>query len=148
MSSGALLETLRVQEGILRELWEVTIRQREALKGERLSALQDQMRELQHLSVRAQAAEVKRGRLSRDLAEELGCDAVLTEICAHLPQEEARSLEEAGADLLGAVGLLRAEMKLLGILMEESRTLNEMMLGEWRRLAEIPMGSGGFDTRI
>ena len=67
MSSGALLETLRVQEGILRELWEVTIRQREALKGERLSALQDQMRELQHLSVRAQAAEVKRGRLARDL---------------------------------------------------------------------------------
>ena len=148
MQTSVLVETLRIQETILRDLWDVVVRQREALRGGRLSALQDLMRQLQHLSVRAQAAEVKRGRLARDLAEELHCDAVLSEICARLPQEEARSLEEAGADLLGAVGLLRAEMKLLGILMEESRTLNEMMLGEWRRLAEIPMGSGGFDTRI
>lgn len=148
MQTSVLVETLRIQETILRDLWDVVVRQREALRGGRLSALQDLMRQLQHLSVRAQAAETKRGRLCRDLAQQLGCDGVLSEICARLPEEEAAPLREAGEDLLGAVALLRSETKLLGILMEESRNLNEMLLAEWRRLRDPLSLAGGFDTRI
>ncbi|MDR3355493.1 MAG: flagellar biosynthesis protein FlgN, partial [Synergistaceae bacterium] len=60
--SADLADTLHKQDEILSELLTVVVKQREALKGGRLSDLQDLMSDLRRVSVRCQAIETKRVR--------------------------------------------------------------------------------------
>ncbi|MDR1884775.1 MAG: flagellar protein FlgN [Synergistaceae bacterium] len=149
--SIALADTLLKQDEILSELLSITVKQRDALKEGRLSDLQNLMSELRHVSVRCQAIETKRVRLSEDLAGLLGCDQVVSQIVSALPREEGLVVEESAKKLMQTVNRLKIEMSILSRLMDEARTLNEMLISEWRRLGEKSMGLGAmgtFDTRI
>ncbi|MDR3332346.1 MAG: flagellar protein FlgN [Synergistaceae bacterium] len=146
-----LADTLLKQDEILSELLSVTIKQREALKEGRLSDLQDLMSDLRHVSVRCQAIETKRMRLSGDLAEELGCEPVVSQIVSALPEAEGLVVGESAKKLIETVGRLKIEMSILSRLMDEAKTLNEMLITEWRRLGQSAMGPGAmgtFDARI
>lgn len=153
MSSKAILlaDTLLKQDEILSELLSITMKQREALKEGRLSELQDLMSDLRHVSVRCQAIETKRVRVSEDLANEFECEPVVSEIVNALPEEEAAVVGESGKKLMQTVSKLKIEMSILTRLMEEAKSLNEMMIAEWRRLGQKSLGMGAmgsFDTRI
>ncbi|MDR1509560.1 MAG: flagellar protein FlgN [Synergistaceae bacterium] len=146
----ALIETLKKQDDILSELLSITLKQREALKDGRLSDLQDLMSEMRHTSVRAQAIEAKRSRAAAVIANDLGCGATVSDILRAIPEEHSAAMDEAAKKLLSTVEKLKMEMSLLSRLMDEAKTLNEMMITEWRKLgaqtAGLPMS--GFDTRI
>lgn len=153
MSSKAILlaDTLLKQDEILSELLSITMKQREALKEGRLSELQDLMSDLRHVSVRCQAIETKRVRVSEDLANEFACEPVVSEIVSALPEEEAGVVGESGKKLMQTVSRLKIEMSILARLMDEAKTLNEMMITEWRRLGQKSLGMGAmgsFDTKI
>jgi flagellar biosynthesis/type III secretory pathway chaperone len=148
--SASLVDTLNKQDEILSELLAITLKQREALKEGRLSDLQNLMSDMRHTSVRAQAIETKRSRAAIDIAADLGCDAIVSEITRKLPSEEAVPVAEAAKILMATVEKLKIEMLILGRLMDEAKSLNEMMINEWRRLGAKSLGGagGGFDTRI
>ena len=145
-----LAETLVKQDEILSELLSVTLRQREALKEGRLAYLQELMSEMRHTSVRAQAVETKRGRLSAELAADLGCEAVVSKIIQALPPGDAEPMKDAAAKLTSTVGRLKMEMSILSRLMDEAKNLNEMLINEWRKMSSnaVGPGGGGFDARI
>ena len=148
--SDALFETLTRQDEILSELLSVTLKQREALKEGRMPDLQDLMSEMRHVSVRAQAIETKRERTASDVAEEIGCEPVVSEIIRALPQDEAARMKEASQKLVSTVERLKIEMSILARLMDEARNLNEVLISEWRKMSTGAEGfaTGGFDTRF
>jgi predicted RNase H-like nuclease (RuvC/YqgF family) len=149
-----LADTILKQDEILSELLDNTVKQREALKGGRLSDLQALMSELRHVSVRCQAIEAKRSRLAGDIAAGLGCEPIVSEIAGALKgvnAEEAMLVEESAAKMLKTVNKLKMEMSILARLMEEAKTLNEMLISEWRKLSQKSIGASGmgtFDTKI
>jgi hypothetical protein len=146
----ALTETLKKQDDILSELLSITQKQREALKDGRLSDLQDLMSEMRHTSVRAQAIEAKRSRMAAAVAGALGCKEAVSDIIRSIPEEDAAVMNEAAKKLLSTVEKLKMEMSILSRLMDEAKTLNEMMIAEWRKLGAKAGGFqiSGFDTRI
>lgn len=148
MSLPELIKTLEMQDEVLGNLGELLIKQREALRDGRLQVLQDLFREMQFLSVKAQALETKRGRLCEALARSLGCDPTISSMCDRLEGPESEQLREKGAALANRVGVLRSEMRLLEMLMDEARVLNEMMISEWRRMKDPFNSAGGFNARI
>ena len=150
MNSDILGQILLKQDEILKELLAVVTLQREALRDGRLSDLQDSMSQLRHISVRCQAIETKRNNSAAHLAESLSCSPVISEIVERIPEEEREALRSAAHILLETVGRLKVEMAILPRLMEEAKTLNEMLIAEWRRLGQQTLGSatGGFDARI
>jgi hypothetical protein len=153
MSSNAvaLAGVMLKQDEILSELLENTVKQREALKEGRLSDLQGLMSDLRHISIRCQAIETKRSRVTASLSSELGCEAVVSEIVLALRDEEAMLVDESSKKMMETVKKLKIEMLILSRLMEEAKTLNEMMITEWRRLSQKSMGAGAigtFDTKI
>jgi hypothetical protein len=145
-----LTETLLKQDEILSELLSIILKQREALKDGRLSDLQDLMSEMRHTSVRAQAVETKRFRAAEDAASELNCEAVVSKIISALPREETPEMREAARKLMSTVERLKIEMSILSRLMDEAKSLNEMLISEWRKMSARATGlsSGGFDTKI
>ena len=147
--SSRLAETLVKQDEILSELLSITRLQREALKEGRLPYLQELMSEMRHTSVRAQAIETKRSRLSAEIAADLGCEAVVSKIANVLPPEESEPLKSAAAKLTSTVERLKMEMSILSRLMDEAKNLNEMLINEWRKMSSKAVGpGGGFDARI
>jgi predicted RNase H-like nuclease (RuvC/YqgF family) len=148
--SSALVETLVKQDEILSELLSITLRQREALKEGRLSHLQELMSEMRHTSVRAQAIETKRSRLAAEIADGLGCEAVVSKIAGVLTPEDSEPLKAAAGKLTTTVGRLKTEMSILSRLMDEAKNLNEMLINEWRKMSSgtVGPGGGGFDARI
>ena len=147
--SEILLETLIKQDEILCELLDVTLKQREALKEGRMPDLQDLMSDMRHISVRAQAIEMKRERTAADVASEIGCDPVVSEIIRTLAPEQAGRMGEASRKLVSTVERLKVEMSILSRLMDEAKNLNEMLISEWRKMSSRAAGSsGGFDTRF
>ncbi|MDR3254727.1 MAG: flagellar biosynthesis protein FlgN [Synergistaceae bacterium] len=159
MPSKAVLlaDTLLKQDEILSELLDNTLKQREALKGGRLSVLQDLMSGLRHVSVRCQAIETKRTRSAEDLSRDLGCAAVVSDIVSALRAagaeraDEAQLIEDSAKKMMETVKKLKMEMAILARLMEEAKTLNEMLISEWQKLGQKFLGVGAmgtFDTRI
>lgn len=150
MSAELLTETLGRQDEILKELWVLVIKQRDIMKTGRVTDLQDIMSEMRRVSVRCQAIEAKRSRAADELGAALSCNAVVSEIITKLGAAESEPLREAADKVSDTVIKLKAEMQLLPRLMEEAKTLNEMLISEWRRLGETAgnVGGGGFDTRI
>jgi len=148
--STLLTETLEKQDEILSELLFITLKQREALKDGRLSDLQDLMSKMRHTSVRAQAIESKRVRAAADIASDLGCEPVVSEIIRSLPPEEIAGVQDAAKKLVSTVERLKIEMSILSRLMDEAKSLNEMLISEWRKMSARGAGipNGGFDTRI
>ena len=149
--SADLADTLLKQDEILSELLSIVVKQREALKEGRLSDLQDLMSDLRRVSVRCQAIETKRMRVSGEVASELGCEAVVSQITGVLPPEESAAVEASAKKLMETVNKLKIEMSILSRLMSEARALNEMLITEWRRLGEkliSPGALGTFDTKI
>ena len=146
-----LTETLLKQDEILSELLVLIENQREALREGRLSDLQSLMSDLRHVSVRCQAIETKRTRVAAEAAAALGCEAVVSEIIVALGEEDSADLAEAARRLMHTVNMIKSEMTILSYLMEEAKTLNDMMIAEWRRLSQSSFGGGsvgGFDTKI
>ncbi len=153
MAEDAILlaDTLLKQDEILSELLSLTIKQREALREERLSDLQDLMSDLRHISVRAQAVEAKRMKAASDLAKRLGCEPIVSEIIKSLDDDKATILQSSARKLLDTVGKIKSEISILSRLMDEAKTLNEMMITEWRKLGEksmLPGSIGTFDAKI
>jgi len=149
--AALLADTLQKQDEILSELRSVVLRQRDALKEGRIAELQQLMSELRHVSVRCQAIETKRQRVTDDLAKEIGTAAVLSEIVNALPEEDAAVLSESADRLMQTVKSLRAEMSILSRLMDEAKMLNQMLITEWQKLGQKFMGGGmlgAFDARI
>jgi flagellar biosynthesis/type III secretory pathway chaperone len=147
---AALADTLAKQEEILSGLLGIVQKQREALKEGRLSDLQNLMSDMRHMSVRAQAIETKRARAVEDIASELGCAPVVSDITRAAPRDESAEIKEAAGNLLATVDRLKMEMSILSRLMEETKSLNEMMINEWRRLGAkaAGMAAGSFDTKV
>ena len=150
MSVDLLVETLNRQDEILKELWELVVKQRDIMKTGKVTDLQAIMSEMRHVSVRCQAIEAKRSRAAEELSILLECKPVVSDIIAKLNEPEAEVLREAGHRVSNTVEKLKMEMQILPKLIEEAKILNEMLISEWRRLGEMPgsVGGGGFDTRI
>ena len=147
--SNILVDTLIKQDEILSELLSVTLKQREALKDGRIPDLQDLMSEMRHISVRAQAIETKRERAASDVAGEIGCEPVVSEIIRALSPDEAEKMEDASHKLISTVERLKIEVSILARLMDEAKSLNEMLISEWRKMSSRVAGTAaGFDTRI
>jgi hypothetical protein len=147
----SLADILLKQDEIMLELLSITEKQREALKEGRLADLQNLMSDLRHVSVRCQAVETKRARVSSDLAAELGCEPIVSVIVEFLPKEVGAVLEESARKLLQTVDKLKAEMSILSRLMDEAKSFNDMLITEWRRLGRMSFGSGSigaFDRKI
>ena len=150
MSVDLLVETLNRQDEILKELWELVVKQRDIMKTGKVTDLQAIMSEMRHVSVRCQAIEAKRSRAAEELSSLLDCKPVVSDIITKLEEPEAEVLREAGHRVSNTVEKLKMEMQILPKLIEEAKMLNEMLISEWRRLGEMPgsLGGGGFDTRI
>jgi Mg2+ and Co2+ transporter CorA len=143
-----LIPLLEQQTQTLLELWDVIVRQREALREERLSSLQELMKNAQSLSVRARTLEAARERETKALAALLGCDATVSALAAKLTEEEATRLRAAGDALRQAVLKLKSEMQILSKLVEQSAMLGELLVNEWRRLeGSFGTPSSGCDFR-
>jgi len=143
-----LIPLLEQQTQTLLELWDVIVRQREALREERLSSLQELMKNAQSLSVKARAFEVARERETKALAAVLGCDSTVSALAAKLTEEEAARLRTAGDALRQAVLKLKSEMQILSRLVEQSAMLGELLVNEWRRLeGSFGTPSSGCDFR-
>lgn len=143
-----LVPLLEQQAQTLLELWSVVVQQREALREERLSSLQDLMKKAQALSSRARALEAAREKETNSLAGILGCAPVLSEFVPRLAEAEAGRLRSAGDGLCKAVLKLKSEMQILSRLVEQSTMLGELLIGEWRRLeGSFGTPTGGFDFR-
>jgi Mg2+ and Co2+ transporter CorA len=143
-----LIPLLEQQTKMLLELWDVIVRQREALREERLSSLQELMKNAQALSAKARASEAARERETKALAEVLGCDPTVSALAAKLAEEEAVRLRAAGDELRQAVLKLKSEMQILSRLVEQSAMLGELLVNEWRRLeGSFGTSSGGYDFR-
>lgn len=149
--AALLADTLQKQDEILGELLAIVLKQRDALKEGRIAELQQLMSELRHVSVRCQAIETKRQRVTDDLAKEIGTGAVVSEIMGALPEDDAAILGEPADNLMRTVRSLKAEMSILSRLMDEAKTLNQMLITEWQKLGQKAMGGGmlgAFDARI
>ena len=143
-----LIPLLEQQTKMLLELWDVIVRQREALREERLSSLQELMKNAQALSAKARASEAARERETKALAEVLGCDPTVSALAAKLTEEEAVRLRAAGDELRQTVLKLKSEMQILSRLVEQSAMLGELLVNEWRRLeGSFGTPSGGYDFR-
>lgn len=152
-SSELLADTLVKQNEILGELLDIILKQRDALKAGRHADLQTLMSQLRQSSVRCQAIEAKRVKVAGALSQELGCGETVSDIIAALPNDDtARAqIEAEGKKLLNVVERLKMEMSLMGKLMDEAKTLNEMMISEWQRLSMKSLGGGAigrFDAKI
>jgi predicted RNase H-like nuclease (RuvC/YqgF family) len=122
------------------------------------------MSELRHVSVRCQAIETKRARAAEDLAGELGCDQTVSDILRAMPEDgeagkeggkeagkERAQIDEEAKKLVQVVQRLKIEMSLISRLMDEAKSLNEMLISEWQRLALKSVGGaamGTFDAKI
>ncbi|ACZ18900.1 hypothetical protein Taci_0664 [Thermanaerovibrio acidaminovorans DSM 6589] len=148
MSVPELIKTLEMQDEVLGQLGDLLVKQREALKDGRLQVLQDLFKEMQFVSVKAQALETKRSRLSSALAAQMGCEPVLSQLSDVVGGEEGERLRAAGDAVLKRVGFLRSEMRLMELLMDEAKVLNEMLINEWRRMRDPMENAGGFSARI
>lgn len=147
-----LTGTIEKQNEILSELLDILVKQRDALKAGHHSDLQSLMSSLRHVSVRCQAIEAKRSKCADELAAELGCAPVVSEIMAQLPDGDVKDeLKSAAHQLTQLVERLKIEMTVIGKLMEEAKTLNEMLISEWQKLSLKSLGSGAmgtFDAKI
>ena len=155
MSESSLLlgNTLKKQNEILTELLDIILKQRDALKDGRHADLQTLMSELRHVSVRCQAIETKRVRAAEELSKELGCEPVVSEILRAMPDdaEDRPLIEEESKKLIQVVQRLKIEMSLISRLMDEAKSLNEMMISEWQKLSLKSIGGaalGTFDAKI
>ena len=142
MSSPDLIEQLRVQNRVIRKVLDITVCQRDALKKNDISVLNDLVKELSTAQNEAIAAEVKRDNLTRDLAAELTCEPQVSSLITSLPETEAEELKLVALELEKTVKLAKAEMQILDTLVEESKSLNEMLVNEWRRLGGSTPRSG------
>ena len=148
--AALLAETLQKQDEILGELLSVVLKQRDALKSGRIAEVQELMSELRHVSVRCQAIETKRQRAAGELSKEVGAEPIISEIVKALPEDEATALTASADKMMQTVSSLKIEMSILSRLMEEARTLNQMLIVEWQKLGQKSMGGtmGAFDARI
>lgn len=145
---SALAGVMSVQTDILNQLLDALVGIKNCMKDSDLNVLQEKMSDLRRLSVSAQAAEAKRARVCEELSSSLNCKSNIAEILEKISQEDRVILEDAAKKLTLVVSHLRAENKLLAMLMEEAKDLNEMMLSEWRHMAEDSMsGPVSFDSR-
>lgn len=145
--------TIKKQNEILAELLDIIIKQRDALKAGHHADLQTLMSSLRHVSVRCQAIEAKRARSAEELALEFGCEPVVSEILKVVPVDDPdrQMLKDESGKLMQLVERLKIEMTIIGKLMEEAKTLNEMMITEWQKLSLKSLGSGAmgtFDAKI
>ncbi len=155
MSESSLLlgNTLQKQNEILTELLDNILKQRDALKEGRHADLQALMSGLRHVSVRCQAIETKRARTAEDIAGALGCEPTVSGILGALPLDDASRplIEGESKKLVQIVQRLKIEMSLISRLMDEARSLNEMLISEWQKLSLKAMGGvglGTFDAKI
>ncbi len=155
MSEASFLlgNTLKKQNEILTELLDNILKQRDALKEGRHADLQTLMSGLRHVSVRCQAIETKRAHVAEELADALGCEATVSGILGAMPEDaEGRVLiQEESKKLVQIVQRLKIEMSLISRLMDEARSLNEMLISEWQKLSLKAMGGmglGTFDAKI
>lgn len=152
-ATSQLGATLKKQNEIISELLDIVILQRDALKAGRHADLQAQMSQLRQASVRCQAIEAKRVRCAEEAAKELDCGLTVSEIVASLPEgDESRAeIDEEGRKLMQTVERLKVEMTIIGKLMEEAKSLNEMLISEWQKLSMKSLGVGKigtFDAKI
>ncbi|MDD4364825.1 MAG: flagellar export chaperone FlgN [Synergistales bacterium] len=147
MISADMIGLLERQEKLLREVVEIALRQREALRQGRLDLLQDLLDRMRQTAFEAQQIESDRNAAAQALAASLGVEPRLDVLAEAIGGAESRRLLEVGGALTLAVAAVKSEMQILTRLMEESSTLNDMLLSEWHRLqGGIPF-PGGFDAR-
>ena len=129
------------QTAVLLRMWEIVVQQREALKSGRLPALQELMRSLQGISAQARTEEASRDREARLLASALGCEPRISALADALGGAGGARLREAGNGLAQVVRQLRAETQLLSRMVEENLALQQLLLGEYRRLEGTVVGT-------
>ena len=131
---AALVDAMCRQTAVLLRMWEIVVQQREALKSGRLPALQELMRSLQGISAQARREEASRDREAKLLASALACEPRISALADALGGEPGARVREAGAAMSQAVRRLRAETQLLSRMVEENLALQQLLLGEYRRL--------------
>ncbi len=141
MWPGQLLRLIENQVEAIGSVLDVIHKQREALKEGRLELLDDLMRDLDKAQRQASVCESLRGALVARIAAQEGCDPLLDSIMAIAPSDR-EELGSAGSMLRKAVSEAKVETAILSTLIEENRTLNEMMINEWRRLGGESASSG------
>ena len=131
---AALVDAMCRQTAVLLRMWEIVVQQREALKSGCLPVLQDLMRSLQGISAEARREEASRDREAKLLASALACEPRISSLADALGGEPGARIREAGEAMSQAVRRLRAETQLLSRMVEENLALQQLLLGEYRRV--------------
>ena len=132
---------------LIDELIDVVMDQRDSIKSGNYAEMQELMKHVQDVFFRVQSQDSLRARLVESTAKDLSCAPRVSAIAEALPEEERPLFNEAGERLEHVVFALKAEMTILGGLIEQSERLGAMLLSEWRRLDAGFMRSGGLDFR-
>ncbi len=146
MWQAQLIQHLSSQTEAIEAVLDVVKRQREALKEGRLELLSDLMHELDRAQRQASVEESLRAALVSKIALEQGCDPTLDAL-ASISGANRDELISVGKALRKAVTKAQSEVQILGTLVDESKTLNEMMINEWRRLGSISTEVSSLDLK-
>ncbi|MEA4878066.1 MAG: flagellar export chaperone FlgN [Aminobacterium sp.] len=146
MDSLELSKILLQQTDVLQKMHGVVVQQREALKEGRLELLQQLMKDQQNYAFQAETLERERQRISGRISSFYHCPSTIADFCQNMQPDVARELRQAADGLLRIVGKLQAEMAILARLVEESQTLSEITIAEWRRLEGLTSSKNGLDV--
>lgn len=141
-----LIQHLSSQTEAIEAVLDVVKRQREALKEGRLELLTDLMHELDRAQRQASVKDSLRAALVAKIASEQGCDLTLNALVS-ISGANSDELLSVGKKLRKTVTKAQSEIQILGNLVEESKTLNEMMINEWRRLGSTSSEISGLDLK-
>ncbi len=144
---NSLIEKNDVQREALLDLLEVLKEEKEVLRKSEPRLLPGLLQRLQEVSGKAMLAEAERNRVAAKLAEALGCNPMVKEICTALDDKSSGRLKESARSLLSAVISIKEINFTLSRQAEEHRFLSEMILERLKRFAWSGSAAVSLDTR-
>ncbi len=144
---NSLIEKNNLQREALIGLLEVLQEEKEVLRRGEPHLLPALLRHLQEISGKAMLAEAERNRAAAKLAETLGCNPVLKEICTALDNESSCRLKESSRNLLSVVVSIKEISFILSRQAEEQRFLSEMILERLKSFVRPGHVTVSLDTR-
>jgi len=134
------------QKKTLLELLDVLHDEKDALRNNKSDLLPGLLERLQEVSSRAMLAEAERTKAAAKLAQTLGCNPVVREICDLLDSGDADRLKASAGDLLATVVSIKEINFVLSKQAEEYNFLADMTLKRLRSFARPGSAAATLDT--
>lgn len=142
----SLIEKSFIQREALIELLEVLRDEKDALRNNKSDLLPGLLERLQDVSSKAMLAEAERTKAAGKLAQTLGCNPVVREICDLLDSGDADRLKASAGDLLATVVSIKEINFILSKQAEEYNFLAEMTLKRLKGFIRPGKAAATLDT--